>query len=372
MSTQQVRSAGSTTGMVNSTNKFKLAVFGLNVSGGCAVTSAEGAFTGDWDYAKGIAQTADRLGIEALVSVARWRGFGGQTNFNDRAFDTLSWAAGMAGVTENIQLFATVHVPTIHPVRLAKSAATIDHISHGRFGLNIVAGWNASEIGMFGTPQKEHDERYAVSAEWMTVIRRLWSEDTFDFDGRYYTIPAAHSEPKPIQKPAPVVMCAGASKAGSEFAAEHADCQFIGIMGMDGLAERVAGLKRHAREKYGRDIKLFTTTYVMCRDTEQEAKEYYDYVVNQKGDWDGARNLVRGLMPNVENAVDNDAMIASLIAGYGGFPLIGTPDQVVSGMQALSDAGVDGVTLSWVNYREGIANLESDILPRMRAMGLRA
>ena len=358
--------------MLHSPNRFKLAVFGLNVSGGCSVTSAQGAFSGSWADAKELAQTADRLGIEALVSVARWRGFGGETNFNDRAFDTISWVAGLAGVTQRIQLFATVHVPTIHPVRMAKAAATIDHISGGRFGLNIVAGWNAGEIAMFGAPQKEHDDRYAVSAEWITVIERLWTEDTFDFHGRYFDVPAGHSEPKPVQQPRPIVMCAGASKAGSDFAAAHADCQFISIAGLDGLAERVAALKRHARETYGREIAVFTTTYIMCRDTEQEARDYYDYVVNRTGDWEGARNLVRGLLPNVENAVGDDAMVASLIAGYAGFPLIGTPDQVVAGMTALADAGLDGVTVSWVDYREGLAQFETEILPRLRTAGLRA
>lgn len=359
-------------GMVGSPNKFKLAVFGLNVSNGCSVTAAEGVFSGKWEDAKALALTADRIGIEALVSVARWRGFAGATNFNDHSYDTLTWAAGLAAVTDRIQIFSTVHVPTVHPVRMAKAAATIDAISGGRFGLNIVAGWNAGEIGMFGTPQKEHDERYAVSAEWIDIIRRLWTEDTFDYEGKYYSVPGGHSEPKPIQRPGPIVMCAGASKAGSDFAAEHADCQFIGTMGIEGLKERVAGLKKDAREKYGKDIRVFTTTYIMCRDTEQEARDYYQYAVNEKGDWEGARNLVRGMLPNVENAVGDDAMVASLIAGYGGFPLIGTPDQVVAGMKDLSDAGLDGVTVSFVDYQDGLSRMERDILPRMQAAGLRA
>ena len=371
MSTSAQQVAVPAIGMVNSPNRFKLAVFGLNVSGGCSVTAADGRFSGSWDDAKALAQTADRIGIDALVSVARWRGFGGKTNFNDHSYDTLTWAAGMAAITERIQIFSTVHVPTVHPVRMAKAAATIDAISHGRFGLNIVAGWNAGEIGMFGTAQKEHDERYAVSAEWIDVIRRLWSEDQFDFEGKYYSVPGAHSEPKPVQKPGPVVMCAGASRAGSDFAAEHADCQFINIFGLDGLKERVAGLKQDAKQRFGKDIKVFTTTYIMCGDTEQEAKDYYDYVVNQRGDWEGARNLVRGLLPNVENAVGDDRMVASLIAGYGGFPLVGTPDQVVAGMQALSETGLDGVTISFVDYAEGLARMERDILPRMKTAGLR-
>ena len=359
-------------GLANSPNPFKLAVFGLNVDHGCSMTAAEGVFTGDWEESKTLAQTADRIGLEALISVARWRGFGGTTNFNDISFDTIAWAAALAPITESIQIFSTVHVPTIHPVRMAKAAATIDHVSQGRYGLNIVAGWNPGEIAMFGALQKEHDERYAVAGEWIEAIRRMWTEDTFDFAGKYFTIPAAHSEPKPLQQPAPTVMSAGASIAGSDFAAQHADCQFISLLGVDDLRARTTGLKEYARRNYQRDVKIFTTTYIMCRDTEQEARDYFDHVVHECGDWEGARNMVRGLLPNVENIEDNSAMLEGLIAGYAGHPLIGTPDQVVDGMKALAESGIDGVTLSWVNYAHGLDQLENELLPRMKAVGLRA
>lgn len=358
-------------GLLGSSNPFKLAIFGLNVSHGCSVTDAEGTFTASWDEALALAQRADRLGIEALISVARWRGFGGVVNFNDRSLDTIAWAAGLAAATHSIQLFSTVHVPTIHPVRMAKAAATIDHISHGRYGLNIVAGWNEGEIAMFGSAQREHDERYAVSAEWIDAIRRMWTEDQFDFNGRFFNIPGAHSEPKPVQRPGPTVMCAGASRAGSDFAARHADCQFITIDGLAGLQARVDALKNHARQAYGREVALFTSTYIMCRDTEQEARDYYDYVVHEKGDWQGARNLIRGLLPNVENAVDNDAVAAGLIAGYGGHPLIGTADQIVDGMKALKAGGLDGITMSWVDYAAGLDQYERELLPRLQEAGLR-
>ena len=79
---------------------------------------------------------------------------GGSVNFNHRNFETFTWAAGLAASTDEIGVFATFHVPTVHPVRAAKEVVTIDHISGGRFGLNIVAGWNEREIAMFGKPQK--------------------------------------------------------------------------------------------------------------------------------------------------------------------------------------------------------------------------
>ena len=72
--------------------------------------------------------------------MARWRGFGGATNFNGACYETFTWAAGVGGATEHATVFATSHVPTIHPIVAAKQATTIDHISNGRFALNLVMG----------------------------------------------------------------------------------------------------------------------------------------------------------------------------------------------------------------------------------------
>ena len=358
--------------LLNSPNRFKLAVFGANVSGGCSITDAEGAIEVSWEESRRIAQLADRAGIEAMIPVARWKGFGGTTNFNDRCFETFTWAAGVAAVTERIQMFATMQVPTVHPVRAAKEAATIDHISNGRFGINMVAGWNEGEVRMFGIPQRPHDERYAVSDEWATLIKRIWQEDTFDFDGRFFQMPGVHSEPKPVQRPGPAIMSAGQSPAGSDFAARHADVQFIFLPDLTATQRIVTDLKRNALEKYGRRLKVMSLAYVVCRHTEQEAREYYDYYVHRKGDWEAARNLIRGFGANSESApCEDEKFVEAIVAGYGALPLIGTPDQIVDRLLALSNQGIDGVTLSWVNYTEGLQQYERELLPRLRAAGLR-
>jgi alkanesulfonate monooxygenase SsuD/methylene tetrahydromethanopterin reductase-like flavin-dependent oxidoreductase (luciferase family) len=358
--------------LLNEENRFKLAVFGANVSGGCSVTSAAGTIAVTWPESRHIAQLADRAGLDAMIPVARWRGFGGATNFNDRCFETFTWAAGVAAVTERIQVFATMQVPTLHPVRAAKEAATIDHISGGRFGLNLVAGWNEAEIRMFGLDQRPHDERYGVSDEWATVIKRAWAEQQFDFDGRYFQLPGVHSEPKPLQRPGPLIMSAGQSPAGSAFAARHADLQFIFLHDLARTGELVAGLKARALADYGRRLKVMSLAYVVCRDTEQEARDYYDYYVHEMGDWAAARNLVAGANQNMQSADTADpAVLEALVAGYGALPLVGTADQIVTRMGELAAAGLDGLTLSWVDYAAGISQYESELLPRLRAQGLR-
>src|SRR5579862_577127 len=157
-------------------NRLKLGTFATNVSNACAITTIEGRFQTTWPNVVTIGELADNAGFEAMVPVARWRGFGGKTNFNGDSFETYTWAAGLAAVTRNATIFSTSHVPTIHPVVAAKQATTIDHISGGRFALNIVCGWFQPEFRMFGGPLMEHDAAYEYAAEWIDIVKRLWTQ----------------------------------------------------------------------------------------------------------------------------------------------------------------------------------------------------
>jgi len=364
----------STNPMLSSSNRLKLGVFGVNVSSGCSMTDMPETIKVEWDESVRIAQLAESAGIEGMVPVARWRGMGGDVNFNHRNFDPFTWAAGLAAVTNDIALFSTFQIPTVHPVRAAKEVATIDHISGGRYCLNMVAGWNEREIGMFGAPQKGHDERYDVADDWISLCKELWTrEGTFDYDGKYFQAPGAYSEPKPVQGPQPVLMSAGNSPRGQHFAAKHTDLNFVVAKDIETAGLATADVKKLAREEYGRDIQVFGQVYIVCRETEKEAQDYVDYYVNQKGDWDGVRNLLDVLIPNSESALGNDweAMASNMIAGYGALPMVGTKEQIVDGLLAFSDAGIDGLTMSWVDYEAGLNQFKDELLPLMIQAGLR-
>ncbi len=144
--------------------KLKLGLFGTNCSNGLTVSHAATTYRATWEHSLAIARRTDAMGFEMLVPIARWRGFGGTTDFNGTCFETYTWAAALAAATERIMVFSTSHVPTVHPIVAAKQCVTVDHISGGRFGLNLVMGWFTPEMEMFGAPQREHDERYATAA----------------------------------------------------------------------------------------------------------------------------------------------------------------------------------------------------------------
>ncbi len=370
--------------ILSSPNRYKIATFGFNTQGGTTATKAPGTVDTDWTQQVRIARLSEAAGIEAILPGARWIGYGGETNFQGRSFETFAWAAGMAAVTDRTQVFATFHVPTAHPVRVAKTIATIDHISGGRFGLNIVAGWNASEIEMFAGSQREHDARYEFAGEFFDVVNRMLDEEGFfDHEGEFFTIKGAYSEPKPIQSPRPVYMAAGFSPTGRRFAAEYADISFIPDIGLERVPATIAETKEMAAAR-GREVHLFSQANIVCADSEKEARDYLHYYVEEMGDFPAAKNLMTSLFANssAQSAMATGGrpagddpkvrgMQSRVIAGHGGHMLIGTPEMVVDGMLKLSEAGFDGSTLSWVDYEAGLVQFREQILPLMIDAGLR-
>jgi len=357
-------------------NRMKLGVMAFNCSHGSTITTAEGAWKLTWPATIEVAQIADNAGFEALLPIGRWRGYGGHTNFNNQTFESFTWAAAVGAVTRQISVFATCHVPLVHPVMAAKMAATVDHVTNGRFSLNIVCGWFKDEFDMFGAEWRNHGNRYEYAAEWIQLVRRLWSESNeIDFKGDYIQSKRAWSEPKPIQRPYPPIMNAGGSAAGQNFAAKHADMNFLILREHDlenGRAQ-VNHLKGMAREA-GRSVQVWIHVYVVCRDTEKEANDYLNYYVREKGDYDAVNNLLKIFGMHSETLPPEmlDEFRFHFIAGHGGFPLVGTKEQIVSKLDLLARMGVDGCLISWVRYKDELEQWVTDILPLMEQAGLRS
>jgi alkanesulfonate monooxygenase SsuD/methylene tetrahydromethanopterin reductase-like flavin-dependent oxidoreductase (luciferase family) len=363
-----------TTPVLGSPNRLKLAVFSANMAGGANLTTHPDAPRVTWAETVRIARAAEAAGFESLIPVARWRGMAdARRREAHRSFDTFTWAAGLAAVTERIQVFATYHVPVVHPVAAAKQIATVDHISGGRFGLNVVAGWNVEEFRMFGIEPREHDDRYAVADEWMRFLGQIHAARTeIDFAGDYFSGYGVLSEPRPVQRPGPVVMNAGFSPAGREFAARHADLTFALLPSAEQAKQAVESIKTDALERQGRDLKVFAGAHIVCAPSEAAAREDLARMVEEYGDLEAARTAIRLLIPDSQSAAfDADAMAASAITGFFALPLVGTPEQVVDQMRELSDAGVDGLALSWLDYEAGLDQYASDLQPLLVRAGLR-
>ncbi|WP_349369069.1 LLM class flavin-dependent oxidoreductase [Salinarimonas sp.] len=361
--------------MISSPNKMKLGVFGLNTDCGCAITTApERLMADDWAGNLEIAKIADRAGFEALIPIGRWRGFGGDANFNGVCYETYTWAAGVAAVTDQIAVVTTSHVPTVHPLVAAKQAATVDHISGGRFGLNIICGWFGPEMRMFRGQMMEHDERYDYADEWLEIVQKAWNQHGYwDYDGKFFKVQQGFSEPKPLNRP--VLVNAGGSPRGMRYCAEHCDVAFLIVNQSDEATSRkqVRSYNELAQREFNRTLQTWCYSYVVQRDTRKEAEDYLDYYVNQMGDDEGADNIAKelGIQTGIFTPEQAEAFKFHFKAGWAGIPLVGTVGDIIDQFRKYSDWGLDGICLSWLDYHTGIKDFVEGVMPEMEAAGLR-
>ena len=142
---------GATECLLQGGNALKIGLFGANCSSGRAVTKVPERWSGTWADNLRLARMADEAGIEFMLPIGRWKGYGGDTDYQGATLETMIWAtAACSQATRRITVFGTVHAPLFHPIIAAKQMVTADHIGEGRFGLNIVVGWNEDEFEMFG------------------------------------------------------------------------------------------------------------------------------------------------------------------------------------------------------------------------------
>jgi dimethylsulfone monooxygenase len=355
------------------TNKLKLGFFSPNCSSGMAVTTLPERWVNSWDNNIRLAQLGDEAGIEFLLPIARWIGYGGETDFHGSVLETVTWATGLLAHTKRINVFATVHTAFIHPVVAAKQLATADQLGHGRLGLNIVAGWNKPEYDAFGVelPQA-HSDRYALAQEWFDVVQRIWQHDgAFDWDGRFYKLKGLYGFPRPYDGPPPIMNAAGSSE-GRQFATRNADFLFCISIDPDQSRSEVTDIRRQAKEQ-ARDTGVFTLCHVVCRPTHAQATEYLQHYAEAHADWPAVDNLMRlqGMHAQSFPPEALRTMRGRFAAGHGTFPLVGDPDHVANELARISAAGFEGCTLSFVDYVGEFPYFRDEVLPRLERMGLR-
>jgi alkanesulfonate monooxygenase SsuD/methylene tetrahydromethanopterin reductase-like flavin-dependent oxidoreductase (luciferase family) len=357
-----------------SDNALKLGLFGANCSSGRAVTMVLERWSGNWPDCLRLARMADDAGFEFMLPVGRWKGYGGDTDYQGETLETITWAAGLLGATRRLTVFGTVHAPMFHPLIAAKQFVTADHIGNGRFGLNIVCGWNADEFTMFGANLLDHEARYEHAREWLDAIKLAWSaEDDFDFDGRFIQLKQVRAKPKPLGGGRPIIMNAGASPTGQAFAIRNCDALFsMTPRGkLDEFAAHVGRAKALAREQ-GRELDVYTVAVVTCRPTKADAEAYYRHCVIDNADW-AAVDRIMAMRGDTREKWPDDFEERRLhqANGMGGVPVIGDPDSVARDLADIAAAGARGIALSFVNYADELPYFCDQVLPRLRRLGLR-
>ena len=364
-------------------NRFKFGVFGLNCAGGMTLSSAPERWRAEWDDIAKVATIADEAGVEFLLPIAKWHGLGGQADMWGRSYETFTQAAALGAITRRIGLFVTAHVSLLTPAFVAKAITTVDHVSHGRAGLNIVCGWNPDEFDMHGV-KIEPETRYARGLEWYRIYERLMQGGEFDWDGEYYKLRGLVTDPLPLQSPRPPVMSAAQSGDGQAFAAQAADILFTAMHNVEQVRDTVSR-QRELAARYGRRPDVYVETQIVCRPTRKEAEDWVHYYAVEKADEEALAYFRRQKATTLskstreaQSAADK-AVLASVqpserrYAGIfpGMYPLVGSPDDLVEEFSRLEAIGVAGSALVFLNYLEEMPYFVEEVLPRMERAGLR-
>lgn len=334
--------------------------FWLPVFGGWLRNVDDEGMEASWGYASRLARRAEQIGFD-LTLVA-------ELNLNDikgmdaPSLDAWSTAAALAAVTERLEIMTAVR-PTFHsPALLAKQAANIDRISGGRLSLNVVSSWWATEARKYGVQFDQHDDRYARTSEWLDVVSGMWREPVFSYTGKYYSVDEAILEPKPVQRPRPVLYAGGESPAAKALIAEKCDAWLTHGDPPETIGAKVADM-RERREKLGLGTMRFGAAgYAVVRASEEDARREVaritDVRASAKGfanyqDWIGNTQLEQRVSLE-DYSVSNRGLRAGLV---------GTPEQVAERIREFERAGVDLLLLQFSPQLEEMERFAQEVIP---------
>ena len=359
-------------------HKLLLGLFLPMQEGAWSPSNAPRSTSWTFDYIARCTTLAEQFGFDLAFGLAQWLGkggYGGEMRFREHEVDPIIANAALASLTRSIVLINTVHVLYAwHPLHLAKFGAAMDHISGGRWGINVVTGYKPSEYRMFGLEPIEHDRRYVMADEFTTIMEWLWTADEeLSFDGQFWKTERAFLAPKPGQR-RPFLVNAASSAAGLEYAAKHSDLIFITspagadpAQACEALPAHNARIKGIARQ-YRREVRTIINPHVICRPTEREARAAYAAILENE-DTVAADNFVRTFQSS-DTASWRGHSRSQWVIG-GNVHLVGTPAQIVEWFVRLHEAGCDGVQVNFFDYLPDLEFFGREVIPLMREAGLR-
>ncbi len=323
-------------------------------------------------YLSSLVETADEMGFSSLLTA---------TNFHAE-HDAFTASVATLANTQGAGLLIAVRPGMFHPGVFAKMTATAAALFPGRVRINVVTGSNPSELAMYGDADS-HDERYARTHEWISIVRRLWSESSVDHTGTYYQMRGAILEPKP--SPAVPIYVGGHSAPAQRLAAELADVYLVWADTVPGIAARLATM-REAEAAAGRRVRYGLRTHVIVRETEAEAWAAADRLISRIDpatreafvaatavtDSEGQRRQ------NQLSAGNSLVVEENLWAGVGlartgvGLAIVGNPQQVVAKLRAYQALGISTFILSGYPHLEECRRVGELVMPLLRAANIDA
>ena len=349
---------------------LKFAYWVPNVSGGLVVSTIEQRTSWDYDYNVKLAQTAERVGFEYALSQVRYLSSYGAA----QQHESTSTSLALLLATERLKVIAAVHPGLWEPAVLAKFILTADQFSHGRAAVNVVSGWFKDEYTKLGLPWLEHDERYRRSAEFIQVLRKLWTEENVRFAGDFYRVNdfTLRPGPYPVEGRAhPEIFQGGNSTAARFNGGAHSDWYFSNGKDFDGFTEQYDDVTRIAAE-HGRTVRFGLNGFAIVRDSEAEAREQLREIIAKAdaASVEGFRQSVQQAGPSTADrkGMWADSSFEDLVQYNDGFrtQLIGTPEQVAERIVEYKKRGVNLFLLGFLHFQEELEAFGERVIPLVR------
>jgi FMNH2-dependent dimethyl sulfone monooxygenase len=356
-----------------------LGLFLPTQTGGFSQSTLPRSTKWEFDYNRDLTLAAERYGFDFVFGLQQWvqkGGFGGEMHYRENFLDPFISTVAIGAMTTKIITISTVHVlyGNWHPLMLARFAATADHISGGRFGLNIVTGYDQREPLMFGMTRIQHDERYERADEFSSIMDDLWaSDDNLTYDGRFYQLDGAYISPRPAFG-RPIMVSASASPTGFRYAARHSDIVFTSSPAgadYDGAIDALPAHNAQIKAAYaavGRDPKIIIFPMIVCKETRAEALAYREAIVSNPDLGSIEKYFARHSAGDAHGWKQHVA--ADRILG-GHLQITGSPVEVADAIERLKEAGFDGVQIGFYDYGPDLEFFAENVLPLLKERGLR-
>jgi alkanesulfonate monooxygenase len=330
----------------------------------------DGALRSSWEHCSQIVQKSEANGFRNILCPSSYQV--GQ--------DTLSFVAGCAPITDNINMLAAIRCGEMHPIMLARTVATLDHMLKGRLTLNVISS-------DFPGQKEPSAYRYQRSREVVQILKQAWTQDEINFNGKIYNFEGVSTEPaRPYQQNGgPLLYFGGYSPDAIELCAEHCDVYLMWPESKEDLANRMLAVNARA-EAHGRTIDYGLRVHMIVRDTEAEAREFARELVSKLDDDTGSairdRALDSGSLGVSRQARNRDFadmegfIEPHLWTGVGrarsgcGAALVGSVDQVLSEIESYQKMGIRSFIFSGYPHLDECDYVGKLILPELKTCSL--
>ena len=340
-----------------------------NVSGGLVISNIEQRTDWSYDYNVRLAQTAEQAGFDyALTQIRFTAGYNAESQH-----ESVSFSHGILAKTERLKVIAAILPGPWKPALAAKQLATIDHLSNGRIVINVVSGWFRGEFDAIGEEWPEHNERYARSEEFIRSLKGVWTQNNFNFEGKYYQFKDYTLSPKPLQKPHIEIFQGGSSRAARDMASRVSDWYFTNGNTPEELKKQIDDIREKAKANH-HSVKIGVNAFVIARDSEEEAQAVLQEIISKanvqavKSFGEATREAGAASQEGEGNWAKST--FKDLVQYNDGFRtnLIGTPQQIAERIIELKKVGVDLILSGFLHFIEEVEYFGQKVLPLVREL----